>query len=180
MTLDTYWYRLDEQKRDNLVGLCGDDRYCIVEPDVIIPCLPDELYQESYIHKLDPCLVVKKVAPWREESSATFVMADLHRRDTGGYEIDQQPFALVHISGTSTPSPSGMFVNEGNWTGRTIHHFTGPTPLQGLLQIATSGMNNFYPGSGIVHNVEGNISDLYNTNYGHTLNYVIGLMTPDK
>lgn len=176
MTLDTYWFPLTQPKRDYIMGLCGEERYRIVEPEVIIPALPDGLNKDSYVRKLDPCLVIKKVAPWHGQSTATVVVTDLHRRDEGGYEIDQQPFALVHISGMSTPSPSGMFINEGDWQGRTIQHFTGQTPLQGLLEIATSGMNNYFPGSGTVCNMEGNITDLYNTDYNHTLNYVIKTM----
>jgi hypothetical protein len=176
MKPNMYWFELTEPKRDYILGLCGDDRYRIVEPQVIIPALPDGLNQDSYTRKLEPCLVVKKLAPWHGESTATVVVADLHRRD-GYYEIDQQPFALVHFSGMSTPSPSGVFIHEANWPGRTIQHYIGPTPLQGLEQIATSGMNNYFPGSGKVYCVEGNISDLYDTTYNHMLNYVIQQIT---
>lgn len=177
MALDVYYMGLNEERRKNLIGICGDDRYQIVQPSEIIPILPDELQQESYIRNLDTSLVIKKVAPWPDVSSGTVIVADIHRRDTGGYEIDQQPFIMAHYSG-ALPGPSGVFVNEGDWTGRTIRHFTGQTPIEVLSQISTSGINNYYPCSGAVYNSEGNVADLYNTTYSHTLDVAIDLMRP--
>jgi hypothetical protein len=175
---DIHWMKLNKQRRNGLMGVCGDNRFRAIEPYEIIPLLPDDLQQSDYSRTLDTSLVVKRVVPWYGTSTATVLMADLHRRDTGGYEIDQQPFLLAHISGASTPSDSGMFVNEGDWTGRTIRHFTGATPLDVLLQISNSDINNYYPGSGVIHDVEGSIDILFDTTYRHTLEYTLDLMRP--
>jgi len=110
-------------------------------------------------------------------SSATVVVTDLHRLDSGGYEIDQQPLILAHYSGASTPSASGMFINEGDWKGRTICHWTEPKPLDVLTEIKRSGINDYYPGSGVVYKAEGPIEELFDTTYKHTLDFTIKKIT---
>ena len=40
-------------------------------------------------------------------------------------------------------------------------------------------MSDFYPGNGVATNIEGNISDLYNTSYRYTLENTIDLMRRD-
>lgn len=179
MTMDIYWIELDEQRRNYLMGLCGDNRYRIVEPDELTYGLPDSLQQYSFARKIGPSLVVKKIATWPGGSSATVLLADIHRYDAGGYEYDQQPFLLAHHSGESTASASGMFINEGDWADRTIRHWTGPGPLETLTQINNSGIDEYYPGNGIATSRGGDISDLYNTTYRHTLENTIHLMRRD-
>jgi len=180
MVLNVYWMELNEENRQYLMGLCGENRYRIVDPDELLPGMPDSLQQRSFAHKVDPSLVVKRVVTWPAGSSATVLMADIHRRDrnriTGELEYDQQPFLLAHHSGESSASASGLFVNEGDWTGRTIHHWEGTGPLDILRRIRRSDINDFYPGSGVVYDTEGDISDLYDTRYRHTLESTIDLM----
>lgn len=183
MVMDIYWISMNEDTRNYLMDLCGQNRYRVVEPEELLPGLPECLQQYSFSSKLSSSLVVNKYAPWPGGSTATVVMADIHRVDTnrrtGAIEYDQQPFLLAHHSGESTASDSGCFVNEGDWTDRTIRHLEGLEPLDILGRIGESGINNYYPGSGTIDSFEGPIEELYDTRYASTLNATLDLMRRD-
>ena len=180
MVIDVYWMVLNEENRQYLMGLCGDNRYRVIDPEELLLGMPECLQQRSFAHKVDSSLVVKRVATWPGGSSATVLMANIHRRDrnrhTGELEYDQQPFLLAHHSGESTTSASGLFINEGDWSDRTIRHWEGPGPLDALTRIRSSDINEYYPGSGVIHSTEGDIIDLYDTRYRYTLDATINLM----
>ncbi len=173
------WLAIDQEDADKWFDLCQENCYRIVEPDEIIDFLPDGL-RGGYTRKLDTSIVINKVASFSDgTSSGTFVIADLHRIDKGGYVIDQDPYILASVSGELTPRPSGAFFLHGSWPGRTFEpDWSVDAPNQVLHNIHSSGIDEYYPSMAVITDNGGPINGLEHTRYKETINHTLSKINP--
>jgi hypothetical protein len=65
-------------------------------------------------------------------------MANINRVESKTGEIDQQPFGLLLVGASA--SPSGCFLDHGNWQGRTSQ-----PPPEFWEYISNSGIGHCFP-----------------------------------
>jgi hypothetical protein len=173
------WLPIEKQRVNDWMQLCPENSFQIVEPNEILTLLPHSL-QTGYARKLDTSIIINKVAPFGHGvSTATFVIADLHRLDKGGYVIDQDPYIMASVSGEENPRTSGAFFLHGDWKDRTFEpDWSSDAPNQVLSNINASGIDRFYPSSVILSGKRGDITTLDKTIYQNTIEHILKRINP--
>ncbi len=93
------------------------------ELERVLPCPGWRVLPGSELPGVFPDSLRKKIPTaivYSEETSTggTYLVVSANRVDRPAKAIDIQPFGLiVHSTG---PGPSGVFVDHGNWKGRTV------------------------------------------------------------
>lgn len=171
---------IDTSRAEQWLNFCPENSYRIAEPAEILTLLPDPL-QTGYARKLNTSLVINKVGQIGQEqqSTATLIIADLHRIDKGGSVMDQDPYIIASVSGEASPRPSGAFLLHGDWPDRTfVPDWNSPNPNQVLSNIHQSGIHQYYPSGVIITKNAGNITELDNTIYQHTVDHILQEINP--
>ena len=178
MTERIKWLEIKEDTVEDWINLCSENSFKIVEPNEILDYLPNPL-QTGYARKLDTSIIINKVAPFSDgTSSATYIIADLHRLDKGGYVIDQDPYIMASVSGEDSPRPSGAFFLHGEWPDRTFEpDWSLNEPNQVLSNIYQSGIDRYYPSPTLIYQ-SGPITKLDNTIYQNTIEHTLKKINP--
>lgn len=173
------WLKIERDRVNDWIDFCPENSFKVAKPDEILDFLPAPL-RTGYAKKLDTSIIINKVAPFNKGfSSATYVIADLHRLDKGGYVIDQDPYVMASVSGEDSPRPSGAFFLHGEWGSRTFEpDWSLSAPNQVLSNIYQSGIDRYYPTPTRIYQESGPISKLDNTIYQNTIEYTLKKINP--
>ena len=162
MTLKvTKWFPYKE-KKDELIQLVPNDTYRVIGTSELYNIIPSGMH--SYLkHNVlgDQHMVVKRVD---EESSATFAFSNITRVDyeQNEYVINEDQWAVVWLSGQSSASDSGAFLQHGNYPDRT-------RPIKDSVKFVknalASGLQVHIPISKIPIKPSGNINELISTSH---------------
>ena len=126
--MEANWRSLSEDQQAELEDVARPSGWRIV-PSKELP----SLFPPSLRAKIDSAVVVS--AP--TSSGGTYLVYSANRVDRKAAQIDIQPFGLiVHSSG---PGSSGVFLQHGNWDGRS------ESPPSGFWEgVDSSGIGDYF------------------------------------
>ena len=168
MTDELHWKPLvaseTEEWRALLPSGVNDPSYRYIEPREFPSSIP-----ESLKAKLDSAVVMASGSP----GGTTYLVCNLNRIDRKDDAVDQQPFALAFDANGEVAS--GVYINHGNWPGRTQR-----LPAEYTAHVQASGIGKYFIPTIPEATREGLLSDLSESSHRHAFDKVIGLAYSDE
>jgi hypothetical protein len=122
------WINLRSEQQDELDRLVHPPGWCLL-PGKELPTV----FADRFRAKIDSALMI--AAP--TSTGGTYLVFSASRVDSKARAIDIEPFGvIVHSTG---PSPSGVFIHDGNWEGRTTD-----APLGFWEEVSKSGIGDYF------------------------------------